>query len=311
MVPRPTAEHAGKSRRQARQQTTHQPKVPCQIGDAVIRALLILVALSTACAARAPEVHGRAILLVERGRIGEARVLLEERVRSHPDDTGARRLLVRVHGFAGNLGAARVEAERLAARLGPASAVPWVELGHALELAHRYDEALSLYDRAAEVAPRDPAGPRTGGLRAAAWGEHEIARPRLEEALRRAPGDAEVWHALGHVCLSLEAFDDAERAYRSGLEADPAALENRVGLATLAVVRKDPARALAEYEALLAARPGFADAYLGRSWALMALGRLAEAERALDEAALRRADPRVIARQRRELARRRAEAGPR
>ena len=105
--------------------------------------------------------------------------------------------------LSGDLGGARKEAERLSALLGPTSPVPWIELGHAHELQHKYDEALTLYDRAAEVAPRDPSGPGTGGLRAARWGEPELAEPRLEEALRRNPGDARLWHALGLVRVRL------------------------------------------------------------------------------------------------------------
>jgi len=248
---------------------------------------------------------GAAILLVDKGRYSEARALLEARLARQPEDVAARRLLIRVHGFRGDLGAARAEAERLAAQVGPGSPLPWLELGHALELAHRYDEALAFYDRAAEVAPLDPAGPRTGGLRTARWGERDLARPRLEEALRRAPRDASTWHALGVVLLELGALEEAERAYRSGLLADPRALENRVGLATLALVRRDARAALREYEAILAARPRFADAQLGRAWALAALGRFADAERALADATRLGASRAIVTRQRKSLAARR------
>jgi len=273
-------------------------------------AFLVLIAtLSTvSCAPREPELYGKAILLVDRGRFDEAEKLLRERLREHPEDHRARGLLIRVHGARGDLGAARTEAARLAERLGPTSPTAYIELGHALELAHQYEEALGLYDQAAEVAPKDPAGPREGGLRAASWGEHELARPRLEEALRRAPRDASLWHALGVVCLGLEELDDAEHAYRSGLVADPHALENRIGLATTAFVRKDPASALREYETILAERPSFADAELGRSWALIELGRFDEAERALASARALGASPAVITRQRRVLSERRTGA---
>jgi len=263
---------------------------------------LLLLLFACACAPHEPELYGRAILLVDRGRFDEARQVLTARLSKHPEDVRARALLIRIHGVTGNLGAAQEEATRLSERLGPDNPRPFIELGHALELAHRYDEALELYDRAAEVAPRDPAGPREGGLRAAAWGEHELSRPRLEEAIRRAPRDPALWHALGVVCLGLAAVDDAEHAYRSGLVADPHALENRLGLATVALVRDDPAAALREYDLILAERPRFGDAALGRSWALLRLGRLAEAEKALVQAERSGGDRAVISRQRRALA---------
>jgi Flp pilus assembly protein TadD len=176
-------------------------------------------------------------------------------------------------------------------------------MGHAYELNHRYDEALSMYDRAAEVAPKEPAGPREGGLRAARWGEVELAEPRLTEAVRRAPKDAEAWHALGVVRLKLGDVPGAEKAYRAGLAADGSALENRVGLATVAVMRDDAPAALRHYDALIKARPRFGDAHLGRSWALLRLGRFDEAEESLGDAERLGASPRAVGAQRRLLGR--------
>jgi Flp pilus assembly protein TadD len=262
----------------------------------------------TGCATER-DVIGQALVLTDRARYAEARALLEKRLTKHPEDRRARRLLVRVAGLEGDLGRARRAAEELAVHSPPGSPEPWVELGYALELAHRYDEALTLYDRAAELAPRNPLGPKTGGMRAARWGERELARSRLEEALRRDSRDAEAWHALGLVCLGLGDQPSAERAYRAGLVADPRALENRVGLATLAFARTRPDLALTEYEAILAERPKHTGAMLGRSLALIELGRFDEAERALSQASERGADRDVIRRQREHLvASRRARA---
>ncbi len=252
--------------------------------------------------ARGPTVLDEAVLLSEKGRDREAIQRLEGYVASHPEAIAERRLLVRLDAAIGDFGACRRAVEDLAARLPPDSPIPWLELGHALELAHRYDEALAMYDRAADVAPRDPSGPRTGGLRAARWGEAELAAARLEEALRRDPRDAAVWHALGLVRLEAGDLAGAQVAYESGLVADPGALENRIGLATLALRRDDARAALAEYDRILRDRPAYADGYLGRSWALVRLGRLDAAEAALDEASRRGADARVVERQRRLVA---------
>jgi tetratricopeptide (TPR) repeat protein len=235
-----------------------------------------------------------AALLSEKGRDREAIVVLEAHLRKHPEAIPERRMLLRLEAASGDLGKAREQAADLAERLGPTSPVPWIELGHALELAHQYDDALALYDRAAEVAPHDPAGPREGGLRAARWGEAELAAPRLEEALRRDTRAADVWHALGLVRARLGDVSGARIAYESGLTADPRALENRVGLATLALRLKDPAEALRQYDLVLEERPGFADGYLGRSWAMIALGRLDDAKKALDDARRHGANRRAL-----------------
>jgi tetratricopeptide (TPR) repeat protein len=122
--------------------------------------------------------------------------------------------------------------------------------------------------------------------------------------VRRGPKDPAAWHAWGLVQLSQGNPTGAELAYRSGLLADPGALENRVGLATLALSRGDLSAALVQYDAIAQRRPKLPDAQLGRSFALMGLGRFDDARRALDEAERLGGEPRVVAAQRRELARR-------
>ena len=243
----------------------------------------------------------RATSLAERGHTSDAIVLLEAHIREQPPALEERRLLIRLYGAVGNDGAARVSAERLAELLPPGSPLPWVELGAAWELAHRYDDALAAYDRAANVAESDATGPKRGGMRAARWGELELAEPRLREALRRDPHDAESWHALGVVCIGLGQLDAARQAYSAGLAANPAALENRLGLATVALRLNDPAAALAQYDLLLAARPKFTDALLGKAWSLILLGDYRSADAALTLAERLGAHRQSIERQRAEL----------
>jgi len=224
-------------------------------------------------------------------------------LREHPNALNERRLLIRVIAVTGDLGAAQKEATLLAEKLGPNDPTPWIEMGHAFELNHRYEDALSMYDRATEVAPSDARGPREGGMRAAEWGEAELAEPRLIEALRRDTRDAKAWHALGLVRLKLHDYDGARTAYTSGLTADPKALENRLGLATLAVARGDAQAALEHYDVIVEARPRFGDAQLGRAWALMKLGRLDDAASAIDKAESLGGSARAIRAQRKLLER--------
>lgn len=230
---------------------------------------------------------------MDAGRTEEAVRLLRDHLRSEPDDVEARRQLVRVLGHRGQLGAAEREATRLEGLLGRRDPTPWLELGHAYELSHRYEEALALFDRASQVAPADPRGPRTGGLRAARWGEIEWAAPRLEEALRRAPEDASTWHALALVRVHQGRYMEAKSAYQRGLRLAPKAPEHHVGLATLALRLDQPAEALEHYDALAALRPDDGDAQLGRAYSLWRLGRGDEARRAVGRARALGADPEV------------------
>jgi protein O-GlcNAc transferase len=258
--------------------------------------LALLLAVCAACAPPSPT--DRAQALVREHREAEAAAVLSDRIRSQPENLAVRRLLVRILALTGDMAGARAEVLELARRMPPDSPVPHVELGHALELTHHYDEALAEYDEAANVAPTSPDGPREGGLRCARWGEPEAARPRLEEAVRRGARDTDTWHALGLVRLHLGDFDGAEEAYRAGAASDPKRAESWLGLATVAVVRRDAQKALDAYDQVLARRPRFAPAELGRAWALGKLGRSRDAWRALDHAEELGAAPANVARQR-------------
>jgi len=239
------------------------------------------MAVSAACA---PPATDRAMALARQHREGEGIAVLREEIGKHPDNLAARKLLIRLLAFSGDMNAARDEVGALAKLLPPNDPQPWIELGHAFELAHKYDEALASYDEAAKVAPENPAGPREGGMRCARWGEVNEARPRLEEAIRRGAKDGATYHALGLVRVHQKDYDAAEEAYRAGAAADPNGAENWLGLATVAVVRGDASKALVAYDAVLARRPRFAAGHLGRAWALTKLGRRDEARDAIDRA---------------------------
>ncbi len=255
----------------------------------------LLFGLTSACSPTAPPT-AYAALHAARGRPDEAARVLRARLVQAPEDAEARRELVRVLGSLRRLDEAEAEAERLRELLGETSPIPLVELGHAFELAHRYAEALELYDGASELAPNDPLGPRTGGLRAARWGELEWAEPRLVEALRRNISDATIWHALGLVRVHQGRLKEAESAYRSGLAQSPRSFENRIGLATIALQRHDWGAALHEYDAIAADWPDHADAHLGRAYVLWRMGHVAAARAALERARVGGADPRALSR---------------
>jgi Flp pilus assembly protein TadD len=259
-------------------------------------AVAVALAIALAGCARQTPVE-RAQQLVRMHREGEARTTLEKHLLAHPDDVPARRMYIRVLAWSGDLEGARREVATLEKML-PDDPVPWIELGHAFELAHRFDEALAAYDTAASIAPQSPVGPREGGMRTARWGEPEEAGPRLEEAVRRGANDPEVFHVLGLVRLNLKDLDGAEDAYRRGVASDGKSLENRLGLATVAVLREDAAAALAAYDGILALAPRNPGAALGRAWALGKLGRRADAEKALDLAVELGASPEHVAKQR-------------
>lgn len=209
---------------------------------------LAVVALLLACHSITPREH--ALLLLSRGQTVEAVVELEKIRDQNPRDPRA-----------------------------------WIDLGHGYELQHRFDDALLAYDEAARVAPRDPRGPREGGMRCAKWGEHAPARARLEEAVLRGDDDPATYHALGLVRLQLGDRAGARAAYSAGLKTPRGSSDATcvLGLATLAVVEDNAADALRWYDELIRRRPSVGAAYLGRAWALATLGRFDEADAAVNE----------------------------
>jgi Flp pilus assembly protein TadD len=251
------------------------------------------------CAASSP--MDKAIELTRNHQEDEAIRVLRTYLEKHPDDLKARRLLIRVLAETGDLSEAKLQIDDLTRRMPPNDPTPQIELGHAYELAHKFEEALAAYDEAAKIAPNSPAGPREGGMRAAHWGEVEAAEPRLAEAVRRGQNDAETFHALGLVRVHTGDLDGASEAYRKALAIDPEALENYLGLATVAIVKDDAAGALAAYTALLSKRPTYAPAELGRAWALGRLGRRSDAEKALDRALELGASKAMVDKQRKAL----------
>jgi tetratricopeptide (TPR) repeat protein len=253
------------------------------------------------CGAGQPTALQRAVSLAHEHREADAIRVLRDELARHPEDVKSRRLLIRVLALTGDLGAARREVELLSRQLGNGDPLPYIELGHAYELAHDYEKALEMYDYAGQIAPTDARGPREGGMRAAHWGEVEWARPRLEEAMRRGTNDAAAWHALGLLRVFAGDIDGAEQAYRAGLASDDKAAECHLGLATVAALRGNAASALAEYDVIIAQFPRFAPAHLGRAWALGRLGRKGEARQAILAAEKLGGEPRAIADARRSL----------
>lgn len=271
---------------------------PAVRGRSVLAWVLVacLAAPTGGCASLSP--MERAESQVRRNENDAAIATLRSHLARHPDDVAARSLLVRVYALASRPDLARAECDELARRLPKDSPRPAIELGHAYELGHDYEKALASYDDASAIAPTAPEGPRTGGLRAARWGEVEIALPRLEEAFRRGARDAELLHALGLARVHEGRLDDAESAYRLALSLHPDAVDSMLGLATLALLKKDYASALGAYDKLVAARPASPQASLGRAFSLAKLGRRAEASKELDRAEALGAPRANVARQR-------------
>jgi len=231
-----------------------------------------------------PTAVERAMGEVRRKNEPAAISILENEIGNHPEDAAARRLLIRLYATSGRLDRARNQVEELLRRTPEGDPSPLIELGHAFELAHKFEEALAAYDEAGVRAPSSPLGPREGGLRAAHWGEAEVAVERLTEAVKRGARDPETFHALGLAKMKLNDLKGAHEAYEHGVAAAPAKIDSLIGLATVALAEKNYAAALDAYDRILLNEPTFASAWLGRAYALIRLGRFEEATASINKA---------------------------
>lgn len=243
---------------------------------------LVLSLVGVGCAP--VPVTAKARSLVYQRRDAEAETLLRDHLAKAPADMESRRVLIHVLARRSDLRGVQSEVEAERRLLPNDDPTPDIDLGEAYEMLHRYDEALEAYDHAASIAPTSPLGPRAGGLRAARWGECELAVPRLQDAIARGGQDAETYHALGLCLVHTDHMDEARRAYEAGAKLEHDGITNLTGLATVALRANDFVAALDAYTRASTKQPRAAALHLGRAYCLARLGRDVEAEQALTQA---------------------------
>lgn len=155
----------------------------------------------------------------------------------------------------------------------------------------RLDEAAEIYRRLAADRPNEPAV-------AAIYnnlGQIHKARRDPDQAIvcyRRAvaiaPDFADAHNNLGNALIGTGASEEAIACYRRALAVEPDHLLARYNLATNLIGGGPPRAALEEaaalLEAVIAARPGFADAYNNLGWCWLELGRSPLAARCFEQA---------------------------
>ena len=198
--------------------------------------------------------------LAQAGRADEARAVLEDAVREHPDSAPLHLALGRVELSRGEPEPARSELAR-AAELAPQDAGIRLQLGRAEEAVGRLDEAEASYRRALELSP-NLASPRY------ALGRLLVRRGRREE------GEKELGVYRAQYAKAARAQSEAEE--RRG----------EILLAESELARGQTAEALTRLEAL----PEGAEVLERRARALSRLNRHREAVQALERACELRSD---------------------
>lgn len=107
-----------------------------------------------------------------------------------------------------------IAALREAVKLAPEQLSYQGELGVMLKDGGQDEEALKVFLALREKTPQDPFAWRQVGYVQAKMGHRAEAIAALEQSLRLAPEQAQVWHALGESYAMAERPDDARRVYQ-------------------------------------------------------------------------------------------------
>lgn len=121
--------------------------------------------------------------------------------------------------------------EAALARLGNrAEASVLVEAGLVYLAMRRYEQALSLFERARAQRPNDAEALYGAGVALAGLGRLTEAAARLREAVGAQPGHWRAHFALGTTLTALGALDEAVRHYEEAVRLAPAVAELRIAL---------------------------------------------------------------------------------
>lgn len=156
----------------------------------------------------------------------------------------------------------------------------WNDFGIASIRESRTRAAEEAFVRVSALAPERPDGPMNLARVALAEGAVERALEHLEEAERRAPGDARVSWIRGEAHLSDGDYGPAVAAYQRTLASFPRHRASLLGLGRALYLDGRYEAALPAFEELLAIDPEARPAWYHKMLVLRALGRSGEAETA-------------------------------
>jgi predicted CXXCH cytochrome family protein len=131
----------------------------------------------------------------------------------------------------------------------------WEARGYALWGADRRDEALAASETALALAPRREVALRDAAFFAANLGRDDLAVTYWRRLLDVNPWQETTHFNLARVAAKHEDWPDVLRECQAGLRLDPTSTESRTLLVLYYAKTGEPARARAEFDALLALKP--------------------------------------------------------
>jgi tetratricopeptide (TPR) repeat protein len=202
--------------------------------------------------AGSPELQAmQAHILKAQGRTTEASWAYEKLVSENPKDFNAWNNLGNARHEAGDLEGA-LQAFQHARQIDPQSSLLHTNMGRVLISMDRYEEACLILEKAALLAPDDPAPLLELGRTLTSINHIEGGLRALGAAARLAPADPKIFLAIATAFMDLENNAQAEKALRFAIKTDPHFIPAYLNLGILL----EKANRTEELRALIAAAGG-------------------------------------------------------
>ena len=171
-----------------------------------------------------------------------------------------------------------------AIRLDPKDALPWNGKGNVLKEQDRYDEALKAYEEAIRLDPKDAAPLNGKGNVLYEQGRYDEALKAYEEAIRLAPKNKHPLNGKGCVLYKKGRYDEALESFEEAIQLDPKDTFPWNGKGNTLSEQTQYEEALTAYEEAIRLDPKSADPWNGKGNVLCKQGRYDEALKAYEEA---------------------------
>ncbi len=219
----------------------------------------------------------QAIVLHQRGQIGDAESLCRQVLAVEPDQPDALYLLG-LAAFQGGNPSQAAELIRKAASLRPRNWMFQGNLAIVLFQLGNYAEAVAAYRQAAMLKPDEPQFPMGIANCHACSGNHSEAEAQLRALVQGFPRYALGWFNLANSVRDQGRPEEAANLYRRAIGLDPGIVDAYVDLGNALRALNRPEDAKRAYGDALDVRPGYVLARVNLAWVLVDLGRFAEAE---------------------------------
>jgi len=229
------------------------------------------------------DLFDQAILLHQRGELGEAERLYQRVLLLEPSSFAPRHMLGVIRYQQGQYPQA-IELISEALKRNPRIAAAWINLGNVQKVAGRPEEAVLSYHKALTLTPGDPVA--LNALVAILWGlgQTDAALDCMNQLVAASPGDIEMLHRRGNMLRELKRFDQALTDYDAVLAVRPDLAETWTNRgATLSEMGR-PEEGLQSLDRALALEPNLVAALSNRGFTLRALARFDEALTSLNRA---------------------------